>query len=160
MLKWLGFEYQRMFLGEIQWPADPESAHRLYVGVVVQVVERVGVVFDVSGPDPISAARDYLAGRISKDELRVLARPWWRTFYPEDGMDKRTAVMGRLAVSVLDMSCDPVQCDPAQYYGHALDWALQFVGFLGYDLRPISPLMIEDFVRTSEAAADDRARRS
>ena len=120
-----------MSTGKIQWPADQVSAHRLFVGYLVEVVDRTRVIFDSSLPDPVLVARDYLAGRISDDDLRALARPWWRSFYPEDSMQDRTAAMGRLAVSLIGMSDRP-----AENFDDLLDWALQFMYFLGYDARP------------------------
>lgn len=93
--------------GKIAWPQDKKLAVKIYLSVVVRDALKVGLDYskDFSElPDPLWGARDYLAGRMSKNEYHHISQIW-RSYINEKTTDNQLhesrLLMIKLAICLL-----------------------------------------------------------
>jgi hypothetical protein len=134
-----------MNIGDIIWPKDARAASAHYLTFMIQVVDKLGIVFPSTRPDPRVVARRYLGGQIA-DEAYIAARdPWWDALDgPQLGNFRDPEVLlARLALCLLY-----AMPEEAPRLGEHLSWFFEVLGFMGKDLREAKEMMERYFAHT------------
>ncbi len=121
-----------MNIGNIVWPKDARAASTHYLTFVLQVVDKLEIVFPSTRADPRVVARRYLRGEISDEAFTAERDPWWDALDgPQLGNFRDPeALLARLALCLLG-----AKPDEAPQLGDRLSWFFEVLGFMGKDLR-------------------------
>jgi hypothetical protein len=133
-----------MNIGSIIWPEDARTACNHYLDFILQVVNKLGIVFPGTRPDPRVVARQYMDDEITEEEYRAEAVAWWDSLKATGQItifrDPAVLLM-RMAICLL--SATP---DEAPRLGDHLSWFLELLETMGKDLRDPDAMMARHFV--------------
>jgi len=130
-------------ISSINWPANPRDATRLYVGYVIETLERLNITFSGHPRDPIDMARGYLNGTLSGEICRSESMAWWKTIEAQDAVrefqDSR-ALLARIAICLLS-----IKEDGTSDLGEDLSWFIEVLDLMNADTDQAVRIMVAYF---------------